>query len=538
MKQEYNLHNGNSLSSLEMRDGIQTAIVGATPSWWCVDPSTYGTANMTLDDSTYQNCSASFYDVSTNGYSVSSNHTLDSTTSTASAACVRYYDPSFVTIVSEWDLVCERKYIKAAINSIQMAGVLVGALLAGQTSDSFGRRLTCYVTMVIHAVVCLAAGLSTSWQMYAVFRFFVGAAIGSYLVLHYVYVIEFVRHTWRPYLASIPSWALGAGLMCLTAWQVPNWQYLHYICAGLTVPFVFGWFISPESLRWLAANGRIEEADKVVERIAKMNGRIKSSSIPEQLALLSEEEKLHGEEAHKYSYHVLFSNWRNAMKTVILSFCWMSLSMSFYGIIFGVSALSGNVFLNMFLLSVVEVPLTFVTAFITVWLGRRWTASGFFLLASLTGFGILIADRTGKPLSLNLSVGSFGSASNSPITFVCGIVVPTSGETKDSIISAVAICSKLFIAAAWTCMQTFSAELYPTVIRALGLGAVNVAARVGGILAPFVLEMDTSDDAVKCYVIVGSIMAISGLSVLLLKETKGRALADTLHQEQKELESV
>ncbi|KAL8596575.1 hypothetical protein ACOMHN_059716 [Nucella lapillus] len=39
----------------------------------------------------------------------------------------------------------------------------------------------------------------------------------------------------------------------------------------------------------------------------------------------------------------------------------MSLSMSFYGIIFGVSALSGNVFLNMFLLSVAEVPLTLLT---------------------------------------------------------------------------------------------------------------------------------------------------------------------------------
>ena len=44
----------------------------------------------------------------------------------------------------------------------------------------------------------------------------------------------------------------------------------------------------------------------------------------------------------------------------------MSLSMSFYGIIFGVSALSGNLFLNMFLLSVVEVPLTLGTAFIIV----------------------------------------------------------------------------------------------------------------------------------------------------------------------------
>ena len=38
------------------------------------------------------------------------------------------------------------------------------------------------------------------------------------------------------------------------------------------------------------------------------------------------------------------------------------MAMCFYGIIFGVSALAGNVFLNMFLLSVLEVPITLFTA--------------------------------------------------------------------------------------------------------------------------------------------------------------------------------
>ncbi|KAK7483866.1 hypothetical protein BaRGS_00024883 [Batillaria attramentaria] len=250
---------------------LLTAIVGAVPSWWCVDPSTYGTVNMTLDNTTFKKCAPDSPGISVDikGYSDNGNYTVE-----AATTCVRYYDPSFVTIVSEWDLVCERKYIKAAINSIQMAGVLVGALLAGQASDTFGRRLTCYVTMVMHAVVCLVAGFSTSWEMYAFF--------------------------------SIPAWALGAGLMCLTAWRVPHWQYLHYICAAINVPFFFGWFVSPESLRWLAAKGQIEEADKVVERIAKMNGRSKSNSVPEQLALLADEEKSRGEETQRYSYHLLF----------------------------------------------------------------------------------------------------------------------------------------------------------------------------------------------------------------------------------------
>ena len=52
-----------------------------------------------------------------------------------------------------------------------MAGVLVGALAAGQASDSVGRRIGCYVTMAILAISSIVCGASTSWQMYAVFRY-------------------------------------------------------------------------------------------------------------------------------------------------------------------------------------------------------------------------------------------------------------------------------------------------------------------------------------------------------------------------------
>ncbi|KAL8617919.1 hypothetical protein ACOMHN_026496 [Nucella lapillus] len=208
----------------------------------------------------------------------------------------------------------------------------------------------------------LAAGFVTIWQLYTALGFFMGAVVGSYLVLHYVYMIEFVSHKWRPYLASIPSWHVGAGLMCLTAWQVPNWRYLHYICGALSFPMLLGWFLSPESVRWLAAKGKVEAAEEVVDRIAKVNRRTKASDTSEQLGLLAEEERGHGGWQQKYANHTLFRGWRNTLKTLVQAFAWMSLSMSFYGIIFGVSALSGNVFLNMFLLSVAEVPLTLLTS--------------------------------------------------------------------------------------------------------------------------------------------------------------------------------
>ncbi|KAL8567185.1 hypothetical protein ACOMHN_046595 [Nucella lapillus] len=483
---------------------LQTAIVGATPKWWCVDLTTLGMDNMTLDNTTFQVCPSSSPLLSPSGGNGSGGdpYALNLSTSDVGGSCVRYYDTDLATIVSEWDLVCERKYIRAAINAIQMAGVMVGAVTAGQLADSVGRRVTCYSSMALHGLACVAAGLAFTWEMYAACRFFVGLSIGSYLVLHYVYVVEFVRHTWRPYLSSVPCWAIGAGLLCLVAWRIPNWRHLHYVCAAITAPMLLGWFVSPESLRWLAAKGRLEESEAVMEKIARMNGRPKMANAREQLNVLVEQEKSSDSSKRRITYHLLFHGWRTTLNTLVLG---MSLSMSFYGIIFGVSALSGNLYLNMFLLSVVEVPLTLATACFTIYFGRRFTGSVFFLLASITGFAILIADCS------------------------------ASEDSKRVIINVIAITSKLFIAAAWSCMQTFTVELYPTVIRSLGMGAASTAARIGGILAPFVLEMDTADDAVKCYVIVGVIMAVSAVAILFLSETKGKSLADTLNQDQKTL---
>ena len=44
------------------------------------------------------------------------------------------------TIVSEWNLVCDREWLAAFTMSVFMAGVMLGAPLLGLASDAFGRR--------------------------------------------------------------------------------------------------------------------------------------------------------------------------------------------------------------------------------------------------------------------------------------------------------------------------------------------------------------------------------------------------------------
>ena len=80
--------------------------------------------------------------------------------------------------------------------------------------------------------------------------------------------------------------------------------------------------MSPESLRWLVAKGKVAAAERVVEQIARINGRTKAANITEQLGLLGEEERIHGDLQRKFTYVTLFRGRKNVIKTLVLGFAW------------------------------------------------------------------------------------------------------------------------------------------------------------------------------------------------------------------------
>ena len=71
-------------------------------------------------------------------------------------------------------------------------------------------------------------------------------------------------------------------------------------------------------------------------------------------------------------------------------------------------------------------------------------------------------------------------------------------------------------------MFTIAPESFPTETRGIGLGIANIAARIGGISSPIVtgylLEFDNGFEL--CITLYAICFALTGLMILLLKETK------------------
>ena len=76
----------------------------------------------------------------------------------------------------------------------------------------------------------------------------------------------------------------------------------------------------------------------------------------------------------------------------------------------------------------------------------------------------------------------------------------------------------------------YSAEIYPTVVRSVGVGSSSVFARVGGMVAPFVGSLDKVVNPSFPIVVFGLTAFAAGVLSLFLPETMGRKLPDTIEE--------
>ncbi|GFO30692.1 solute carrier family 22 member 21 [Plakobranchus ocellatus] len=402
------------------------------------------------------------------------------------------------TVISEWNLVCDLQWMKAVITSIQFGGVLAGSVIGGQSGDYLGRKKTLYGSYLLHTVLNVISAYSINWQMFAVMRFSIGIMIGVVLVMIVPYPTEFFPLRWRHSIPAIPMWPLGVLAFAGGAWLLEDWANLQLACAAAALPGLLGYFYIPESARWLATRGRLEESHAVLAKMARVNGKKLPPTAMETIKEIAREEKI-SRKGKDYSYFDIFRGRATAQLTLIVAFKWVVLSMVFYGLSFAVTSFAGDLYLNMFLMSIVELPAYLLTFLLIDRIGRRWTCLGFLAVTTLVSFACV------------------------------GLHLKAPDDVKDRLISACCLTAKLAVAACWAASQTWVTESYPTVTRSLGYGFANTSSRVGAIIAPFVINLDQMP--LFTFILMGTLTLASMILTCFIPETKDKVMAETVHRE-------
>ncbi|XP_068751499.1 solute carrier family 22 member 15-like [Montipora capricornis] len=404
------------------------------------------------------------------------------------------FTTNFTSIATEWNLVCGEAYKNELAQSIFMAGTLIGAPLMGSLADKHGRRKIWVISYFLSGGLAFLSGLSPSYGVFVALRFVVGMFAGGAGLINFVLCTESIGPSYRGFAGTMLQifFALGVASLGLLAYLVPDWRNLTI---ATSVPTIFGFFILnqvTESPRWLASQGRYEEAEAILQRMASQNGLSATKQVSLRRTKMSSKT---GASSRSYGILDLFTNRNTTLITLIMIISWFANSHVYYGLSLNVKNLGGNMYVNFILAGLVEIPSYVLTVFLLNWSGRR--KSLFYFMMGAAG-------------SCYMCMKLQQQESHNPMW-----------------LSVAAMFGKFCISASFGVVYVYAAELFPTVIRNVGMGVATVASRFGGILCPFVVLMGEQSRSLPMF-IFACISLVAGLAGLKLPETKGRPMPETM----------
>jgi AAHS family benzoate transporter-like MFS transporter len=158
------------------------------------------------------------------------------------------------------------------LGSYALVGVMVGALLAGAIGDRLGRRRMMLLSYAWFSVGMAFTAMATSSAAFGWLRLATGLGIGSLLATTAALVAEYAPKGRKNLInaitnGGIPLGSLLAAGLAMVLMEHVGWRGLFWIGALPIVTLLpLAYFKMPESVAWLAARGRMDEARALSER--------------------------------------------------------------------------------------------------------------------------------------------------------------------------------------------------------------------------------------------------------------------------------
>ncbi len=174
-------------------------------------------------------------------------------------------------------------------NSCALVGCLAGSLIAGVSSDKFGRKRLLILSALLFAVTSLGNALASTFAYFIAWRILGGVAIGLASNLSPMYIAEVAPAAVRGRLVAVNQLTVVVGILLaqLLNWYLvrglppgatdefirnswfgqQGWRWMFGLTAVPALLFFVGMLLVPESPRWLAKKGRVPAAREILKTI-------------------------------------------------------------------------------------------------------------------------------------------------------------------------------------------------------------------------------------------------------------------------------
>ena len=375
------------------------------------------------------------------------------------------------------------------LGGASLAGLFIGALVTGPIADQFGRRRIYAYNMASLGALSIAQFFVDTSAALLALRIAIGFVLGTDYVVSKALLSEFTPRRYRGVVMSSLSVAWAGGFACayvvgvaLSGGGADAWRFMLLASAApclLILPFRL---TMPESPLWLTDHDRVAEAAAVVR--AKLGTAVR---VPER-----------GLRATGGT-----GRWRQ-----LLSPAWRR------------RTLVGCAFFTCQVIPYFAVG-TFVTQVLAALNAQGGHAGGLIYNASLllgAVVGLVLSDRVPRRVFL---IGSFSSAAAAMLLLTLLHGLPPVAMFVLFAVFAVTL------SAASNLVYVYLPELFPTDLRASGIGLAIAASRVGSAIGTFLLPILVAEIGVRpaLAICVGVLALGATVGYVWAPETRGSQLA-------------
>ena len=394
------------------------------------------------------------------------------------------------------------------LGSATYVGFFFGALFAGLIGDAIGRKAVMMWALVIYCVASVVSAFAQDWPTFLACRVVAGAGTGAESAIIAPFLTEFVAGRYRGRftgsLAGFFSFGFVAAAL-LGYFVIPlhpeAWRWV-LVATALPIVMLLWWRRAlPESPRWLASMGREAEAEAVVagmERRAERAGHV-LGAVPATAAAPVD---IGGERSFFGKLALLWAPGL-ARITAMTWVMWVSITFSYYAFFTWIPSLlvaSGMTITRSFGYSIAiylaQIPGYFSAAYMNERIGRQATIASYMIMGGISAIGLAIAGT-------------------------------------DQTVMLAGICLSFFMNGTYAGVYAYTPELFPTEVRATGMGTASSVGRIGAIVSPILVGWLYPNFGFAGVFGTTTVVLLIGATAVIFMgiQTRGRSLEDITAEE-------
>ena len=381
--------------------------------------------------------------------------------------------------------------------SASYVGQLAGALVFSALAEKIGRIRGTTAAIAIMSVMSFGCALAGNFPALLACRLVQGIGVGGEMPVAATYINELSRAHGRGRFFLLYEMIFPLGLMAtgqIGAWLVPafGWKFIFLLggIPGLLITFLVARL--PESPRWLISQGRVREAEAIVEQVeASTERRVPAAETSITAPAGSLTQRGRWTELLSKIYRgrtlVVWALWASAYFVANSLNNWMP---SLYNTVYQLSLRQSLRAASM--TNVAQVAVLLVCAFSIDRIGRRnWTVAAFVLGGGMLAFlGIVGAQKVWSVMILGtLGYGVIGS------------------------VNAV--------------LYLYTPEIYPTRMRAIGTGLATSWLRIASAVGPALVGLLVDAKGIhSVFLMFAGVSVLGAIAATSMVETSDRRLEE------------